>query len=145
MICLVDNSKREFNDCQFISQRDIYEFSPQNIDEYINSPSGQKNKEIIQRLIQQLPYPATRIINKQSYISPPAKIEVGVYNTENFSISSNVKTLSSSIINFNSVIGHDTILHSNVVISLGVIVRGNYRIGESTFIRQTYLLSKALS
>ena len=145
MIYLVDDHKEKFNDYHFITQKDIYKLSPKNIDEYINSPSGQKNRENNQRLIQKLPFSATRIINKQSYISPSAKIGVDVYIAGNVSISSNVKVSNSSIINFNSVIGHDTMLHSNVVISPGVTIGGNCLIGERTFIGANSFIKQGTS
>jgi UDP-N-acetylbacillosamine N-acetyltransferase len=70
------------------------------------------------------------IIHPSAYISPTAKIGIGVAILPHASVGTNVKICSGCIVNMNVVIDHDCVLEEGVHIAPGAIVKGENRITE---------------
>ncbi len=74
------------------------------------------------------------IIHPTALISPTACLGKGIYLAGNAVISSNVRLLGSSLINFNVTIGHDCIIGEECCINPGARISGNVTIGNNVLI-----------
>ena len=70
------------------------------------------------------------VIHPTAYISPTAKIGVGVAILPNSSIGTNVILGDGCIVNMHVVVDHDTVLETGVHIAPGAVVKGNNRIAS---------------
>jgi UDP-N-acetylbacillosamine N-acetyltransferase len=72
------------------------------------------------------------IIHPSAYVSPTAKIGIGVAILPHASVGTNVTIADGCIVNMNAIIDHDTVLEEGVHIAPGAIVKGENRITKYT-------------